>query len=213
MGRTVLPSAFPLTMIDFRRRLPHWVPDAVPVFVTFRLAGTLPAHRKSLVTLPTSAGMRFLQTDRQLDRAGIGPVWLRDQRVAEMLVKALRYGSEIKRWYELHAYVIMPNHVHVIWTPRMSMSRILQWFKGATAYRAKRLLGLAEKAFWQDESYDHWIRSDRELQKIIRYVELNPVKAALVKGVEDWPWSSAYIGAEADGKTVRPTMAGFGLSQ
>lgn len=111
-----------------------------------------------------------------------------------MLVKALRYGCEIKQWYALHAYVIMPNHLHIIWTPAVSMSRILQWFKGVTAYRAKRLLRLnGKEAFWQIESYDRWIRSDRELQKIIRYVEFNPVKAGLANSIEEWPWSSAFI--------------------
>lgn len=74
----------------------------------------------------------------------------------------------------------MPNHVHVAWTPNIALPCILRWLKGATANRAKRLLGLDVRAFWQDESYDHWIRSDREMQKVIRYVEWNPVKAGLV---------------------------------
>lgn len=108
-----------------------------------------------------------------------------------MVVEALRFGSETKRWYDLHAFVIMPNHMHLIWTPRIPMPRILRWFKGTTFYRAKRLLGLAERAFWQDESYDHWIRSDREFCALVGYIEFNPVKAALVKVAEEWPWSSA----------------------
>jgi putative transposase len=68
-----------------------------------------------------------------------------------------------------------------------------KWLKGVTAKRAKRLLSLEVKAFWQDESYDHWIRSDNELQKLIRYVEWNPVKAGLVGSIEEWPWSSAHF--------------------
>ena len=128
-------------------------------------------------------GARFVRTDYDLDRAKSGPVWLQNKRVAQMLVEVLRYGASVKQWYSLHAYVIMPNHVHVVWTPHISMSAILRWLKRTTAYRGKKLLGLISDAFWQDESYDHWIRSDRELQKIIRYVEWNPVKAGLAHSV------------------------------
>ena len=159
MGQTVLPSAFD-HMIDSRRRLPHWVPDDVPVFVTFRLAGSLPRHVSASQGRQAGARERFVAVDRELDRATLGPVWLKDRRVAGMLVEALQYGASVKQWYALHAYVIMPNHVHVIWTPQVCMSRILQWLKGATARRAKRLLRLTANAFWQDESYDRWIRSE-----------------------------------------------------
>jgi putative transposase len=167
-----LPSS---QMIDSRRCLPHWVPDGVPVFVTFRLAGSLPGHVRA-----------------RLNRTESGPMWLRDERVADMLVEALRYGASVKQWYALHAYVIMPNHVHLVWTPTTSMSRVLQRLKGVTSRRAKRLLDLSEEAFWQPESVDHWIRSDTELQRTIDYVEWNPVKAGLVHSAEEWPWSSAY---------------------
>jgi len=103
-----------------------------------------------------------------------------------MMVEALQYGATTKQLYDLYAYVVMPNHVHVVWEPKISMSLVLQWLKGVTAKRAKRLLGLDVDAFWQAESYDHWIRSDSELQKIIGYVERNPVKAGLARSIESW---------------------------
>jgi hypothetical protein len=56
---------------------------------------------------------------------------------------------------------------------------------------ANRVLGRTGLPFWQDESYDHWIRSSDELQEIIVYVENNPVKAGLAEAAEHWPWSSA----------------------
>ncbi len=138
----------------------------------------------------------FVAVDRELDRATLGPVWLKDRRVAGMLVEALQYGASVKQWYALHAYVIMPNHVHVIWTPQVCMSRILQWLKGATARRAKRLLRLTANAFWQDESYDRWIRS-----------EANPVKGGLARSEEEWHRSSAFMKEmrSADDKIVRAT--------
>jgi REP element-mobilizing transposase RayT len=114
------------------------------------------------------------------------------------------YGASIRRFYDLHAYVIMPNHVHVVWEPKVSMSRILQWLKGVTAKRAKRILRLDAKAFWQVESYDRWIRSGSELRNVIRYVEWNPVKAGLVASIGEWPWSSAVL-KPADDKIVCAT--------
>jgi REP element-mobilizing transposase RayT len=90
--------------------------------------------------------------------------------------------------------------------PNIAISRVLQWLKCVTAKRAKHLLDLDQtKAFWQDESYDHWIRSEREMQKIIRYVEWNPVKAGLAKSVDEWPWSSAYGGRVKGSQMARPS--------
>ncbi len=65
--------------------------------------------------------------------------------------------------------------------------------KGATAREANRLLGRTGEPFWQKESYDHWVRSQREFEKIRAYIESNPVKAGLVQEPEDYPWSSAGV--------------------
>ncbi len=91
--------------------------------------------------------------------------------------------------YELHAWAVMPTHVHVVMTPERSYSEIMQWLKRTTARRCNRLLGKSGK-FWQDESFDHWMRNGRELDGIIAYVELNPVTAGLTASPEQWPWSS-----------------------
>ncbi|HEX8847496.1 MAG TPA: hypothetical protein VF791_22830, partial [Pyrinomonadaceae bacterium] len=63
--------------------------------------------------------------------------------------------------------------------------------KGFTAREANKLLNLTGQPFWQDESYDRWVRDETELKRIIRYIEHNPVSAGLVAKPEDWPWSSA----------------------
>jgi hypothetical protein len=54
------------------------------------------------------------------------------------------------------------------------------------------LLGRTGEPFWQEESFDHWVRGDEEFNRIAHYIEQNPVKAGLVKRSEDWPWSSAF---------------------
>lgn len=85
----------------------------------------------------------------------------------------------------------MPNHVHVLIGPKTSLARITNGIKGVSARDANRILGRQGKRFWQDESFDHWVRSAAEFERIRAYIEHNPVSAGLVARPEDWPWSSA----------------------
>ena len=126
-------------------------------------------------------------------------MWLQDPRVACVVVNALHYGETVRRFYQLHAWVVMPNHVHAIFQPRTEMPTIMRWLKGRTGRMANRILGRAGTPFWQDESFDHWVRSAEELQYLIEYVENNPLKAGLVEAKERWRWSSA--GWMTDDKT------------
>jgi hypothetical protein len=71
------------------------------------------------------------------------------------------------------------------------MKKVTRAIKRHSARKANQILGRTGEPFWQDESYDHWIRKDEEMNRIIRYIEWNPVKASLVERIEDWPWSSA----------------------
>ncbi|HUD98101.1 MAG TPA: transposase [Bryobacteraceae bacterium] len=120
-----------------------------------------------------------------------------------MIQDALQYGANVRHSYDLHAWAIMPNHVHAVWEPHIPMPAIMRWLKSRTSRIANRLLGRGGQAFWQDESYDHWMRSPRELEDVIRYVEGNPVKAGLVSTEEQWAWSSAGFRADdAGGQTT-----------
>ena len=85
----------------------------------------------------------------------------------------------------------MANHVHIVILPKCPVPKILNLIKGATARDANKILERTGQKFWATESYDHWIRSDSELNHMIRYVERNPVKAGLVEFIEHYPWSSA----------------------
>jgi REP element-mobilizing transposase RayT len=93
--------------------------------------------------------------------------------------------------YGLHAWVIMPNHVHLLITPSADPSEIMRNLKGRTARQANLLLNRAGQRFWQEESYDHLIRNEREFQRIERYIVENPVTAGLAHTPEEYPWSSA----------------------
>jgi len=183
-------------MSYYERHLPHWHPEGAFLFVTWRLEGSLPAHRCQEATDET-AGEVFVRLDRQLDRAACGPLWLKDPRVAEVVVEALRRGEAERKLYRLCAYVVMANHVHVLLEPLAPLGRITHWIKGCSAHQANRILGLRKQSFWQHESYDHWARDERECHRIVRYIESNPVSAGLVSCIEEWPWSSASRGGRS----------------
>ncbi|HEY7388808.1 MAG TPA: transposase [Bryobacteraceae bacterium] len=128
--------------------------------------------------------------DRLLDAATSGPTYLRQPEIAAIVRQAIKDGDTRFRRYDLHAFVVMANHVHMLVTPRVRSSDWLRSLKGFTAHEANRLLGLSGKPFWQDESYDHLVR-DGEFERIRRYIENNPVRAGLVTEPEDFLWSSA----------------------
>jgi REP-associated tyrosine transposase len=88
----------------------------------------------------------------------------------------------------------MPNHVHLLITPNVVVSKIMRSLKGATARQANQLLNRMGHSFWQDESYDHLVRSPEEFRKIDDYIVQNPVRAGLSRSPEEFPWSSAFSG-------------------
>ena len=178
-------------MRHYQRRLPHWDTVGQPLFVTFRLHGSLPAYRVFPPDSLARSGKAFQAMDSLLDRGASGPLHLRRPEFAEMVMAALHDGERRFHRYELHAYVVMPNHVHLLVTPKVVATRWLGPLKGFTAYQANKLLGRHGQAFWQDESYDHLVRSGTEFERVRSYIEENPVKAALVSEAEQYPWSSA----------------------
>jgi REP element-mobilizing transposase RayT len=93
--------------------------------------------------------------------------------------------------YRLHAFVVMANHVHVLITPLCPVARLVKGLKGASARECNKILGRTRRHFWQDESFDHWVRTASEFNRIRVYIEQNPVTAELAKAPGDWPWSSA----------------------
>jgi putative transposase len=95
------------------------------------------------------------------------------------------------RFYELFAWVVMANHVHVLLRPLIPLHKALMNIKSGSARAANAALGRTGKPFWQDESFDHWVRNDSERSSILRYIHSNPVTAGLVNQPEEWPWSSA----------------------
>ncbi len=127
--------------------------------------------------------------DRLLDNAVTGPLYLKRPEMGAMVVDAIRYQDG--RQFELHAYVVMANHVHLLITPLVEVPTLTRSLKRFTARRGNMMLGVVGQPFWQDESYDRMVRNDTEFQNIARYIEWNPVQAGLVLTPEEFPWSSA----------------------
>jgi putative transposase len=155
------------------RRLPHYHSIGQPTFLTWLLAGTLPKGRSFS---HATAGESFLAMDRLLDNA--------------RTVEAILHRDSV--CYELHSYVLMANHVHLLITPRVDVSKLTQSLKRFTARKANRMLGRTGSPFWQDESYDRLIRDPQEFNRIATYIEMNPVRAGLVATPEVFQWSSAW---------------------
>ena len=179
--------------VDFyQRNLPHWQPGECSVFITWRLFGSLPAgFAQHLRKLAKEPGKQFLAADRKLDEACVGPSWLRDSEIACCAEDAIKRGAELGQ-YVLRAYVIMPNHVHILLDPLLPLRRITSGVKGVSARHSNLKLGRTGKPFWQDESFDHWIRNPGQFLRTRNYIENNPVKAGLCKNPQNWPWSSAH---------------------
>jgi REP element-mobilizing transposase RayT len=94
----------------------------------------------------------------------------------------------------LHAAVIMPDHVHLLLTPLRGQNGwpfplvgILQCLKGVTAHRINKLLHISGPV-WEEESFDHVLRSEESLKEKAQYIQQNPVEAGLVRAPEDYRW-------------------------
>ena len=203
--------------IYYRRNLPHIHPEGYPLFITFRLADSLPMQglaelkakrEKALKALKTESPIEihgieeeyFSHYDEWLDRCATGPRWLENKTIAGMVVEKIHSmdGSQ----FELIAYCIMPNHVHLLieslivsrthrgQTSKYPVTNALRLLKGSTA-RACNLKLERTGQFWNHESYDHVVRDEKELERIINYILNNPVKAGLA---EDWKsWQFTYV--------------------
>jgi putative transposase len=176
-------------MPEDRRRLPHFHPNGAHVLLTWRLWGTRPTKAPTVVC--PSAGLAFVAADRRLDRPCSGPLWLTESGIADQVACTILAGCSERHFYELRAWVVMPNHVHLLILPQVSVPVLMRWLKGSTARNANQILGRTGQPFWQDESWDHYLRSADQLARATAYIEENPIAAGLVRSAECWPWSSA----------------------
>ena len=176
-----------------RTHLPHFEAGQVPQHVCFRLADSLPQHlfqqrERKLGRHPEAVLQKRLRIEEGLD-AGHGACWLSRPEIAVLMCDALKYFDGDR--YRLHAWVVMPNHVHALATPLgdHSVSGIVHSWKSYTGTRANRILNRVGK-FWYQDYFDRFIRNQAHFAETVNYIHKNPVKAGLCIEPEDWHWSS-----------------------
>ena len=158
-------------MPEFRRRLPHHYVEGKWLFVTCHLHGSLP-QAKYPPPGKMNSGTAFVWMDRYLDSTRSGPMYLMQAPVARVVSATLHRGVQLDH-YDLAAYAILANHMHLLLLPKIAPSRLLQSLKGVAARKANRILGRTGESFWQAESYDHWVRDNGERERIVTYIEEN----------------------------------------
>lgn len=193
----------------YRRHLPHWHPPGAALFLTMRLAGSLPTAvaqrlQADLLLAREQAGddaealrvvsrQHFGRFDALLDAvAPTSPRWLAEFNVARLVLESLQWIAR-RGDFTLLAACAMPNHLHVVVVLPLEPVRLLEQtlrdFKQYTAVHANRLL-IRTGAFWQHETYDHVVRDSGDgvdLTRVINYVLYNPVKAGLCTDWSEWP--------------------------
>lgn len=188
-----------------RGYLPHCDdPDKVQ-FVTFRLADSLPQalleewdHELHHWPQAERNAEWRLRAEMYIDQ-GYGECRLAVPAVAEIVERSFLEFAEDR--YELLAWCIMPNHVHVLVHPAeaVSLPSLVQSWKKFTARQANRLASRSG-TFWHRDFFDRYMRDARRLSDTIQYIEGNPVVAGLCTAPDRWPWSSAR--RRIDGRIV-----------
>ena len=176
-----------------RGYLPHRDEPGLTQFVTFHLADSFPSELRSeweAMLRVEDDRERRRQLEAYLDRGG-GECHLRRTDIAGLVEDTFRFHHA--QWYDLLAWVVMPNHVHLlIKIGDTSLSRIIKELKRYSAREANKILR-QDGAFWSEDYFDTYMRdADHEL-KTRHYIENNPVKALLVREPNEWPWSSARL--------------------
>ncbi len=143
----------------YRRDLPHLQRDAKPHFLTFC------THQR----------------------------WHLPDEARSMALESCLHDHEIELF--VHCAVVMPDHVHMIFVPLVdnvkseifALATITQAIESASAHRINKMLG-RKGSVWQDESFDHVLRSSEALEAKIAYLLDNPVRTGLVRDRKDYPW-------------------------
>lgn len=177
--------------------LPHFdQPEAVQS-ITIRLFDSLPQEKLAELEREKERiddVTRRKRIEAWLD-TGYGACFLSQPKVGAVVENAFKFFHGQRYW--LHAWVVMPNHVHVLieLMAEPTLKEILHSWKSYTAHEVNKTLGRRGK-FWEDDYWDRYIRNQAHFDNARDYIHQNPVKASLAKRAEDWPRSSARFQEE-----------------
>lgn len=163
-----------------RGYLPHYDGYDVSQHVVFRLHDSVPPGLQS--------------GDDILDQ-GLGSAVLRRPECAREVVGALIHGDETGR-YQLQAWCVMPNHVHVLLATKAEheLGSIVRLWKAYSAAQINKILGRRGR-LWAADYFDRYVRDQTHFDTAKRYIEINPVVAGLCDRPDDWAFSLASVRA------------------
>ncbi len=153
--------------------------------------------RTFFITAVTANRRRLFQTDAN----------------ANLLLQLLK-DDRSKGRYRLHAFVLMPDHLHLLITPApdVSIEKAMQYIKGGFSFRLK-----SKMPVWEDSFRKLRIQDAASYQSHRDYIHENPVRALLCERAEDFPWSSASLAFTLDPspkhlRAGRPSFQGYRFS-
>ncbi len=189
-----------------RRHLPHWRVLNKKYFVTFRLKNTIPEDvvkelKAERIKLEISKATKeeideftrfeFIKIESILDNLNNDFCYLKKPEIASLIIDSFNFIEKEFRW-EFPCLTIMPNHVHCLALKQpgasVSFESTLGSLKQHVSREANKILGLKGRR-WCDENYDHWCRTPESVDRAIKYIINNPVKAGLVNDWQDWKWT------------------------
>jgi putative transposase len=185
-----------------REYLPHFESAETVQHVTIRLADSLPNLIREQIEIqlkttdPEKRSAQRKRIEAYID-AGSGSCILRQSYVAAMIEQTLFYFDSQR--YRLLAWVVMPNHIHVLFQPinAWTVAKIVASWKKHTAREVRQCARAsgqtAPDPVWQREYWDRYVRNEKHFAQAVDYIHANPVKAGLVAMPHMWPWSSAHI--------------------
>lgn len=185
-----------------RKILPHINNINLIQSITFRLADSLP--RQILENFESELS-HIAQKERKIKLrqkiedyldSGYGCCALKHPKMADIMQETLLKHDNEK--YNLIAWCIMPNHVHVLIKPKIDLSKIVQSWKSYTGrfaikHNAELGLGVPNQSFWMKNYWDRYVRDEKHYYAIIDYIHFNPVKAGLCENPDQWKYSSAQL--------------------
>ncbi len=154
--------------------LPHIDINGTHQFVTFRTKDSLDNFLKKTLSHDSENSIRQYKIDQYLDFSQHG-AYLNDSIINELKQYFLSYDQKI---FDIFAFSIMPNHIHILFKQRDSLSSIMSIIKGGSSYIANKALKRKGK-FWANNYYDRAIRDEKHFWIVYKYIKNNALKANL----------------------------------